>query len=222
VQKVASPTIRNSATLGGNLTQDTRCKFVDKSELWRKSVGFCMKKDGDVCRVAPGSSKCLATFCSDLAPALIVLDAEVVLQNGDQQRIVELKNFYQDNGQDYLLKAPSEILVEVRIPENTALKSCYEKLRLRGGLDFPEAGVAFSLEKRGDMHVFKTAFASMSSHVLHFEKNIPCNADKIEIEKWIEEIYCELKPKDTMYSPPLYRKKAARNILKKIIKIFCN
>ena len=54
---VATPQIRNMATLGGNLCLDTRCNYYDQNYEWRKSIGFCLKKDGNICWVAPGSAK---------------------------------------------------------------------------------------------------------------------------------------------------------------------
>src|SRR5437899_11666462 len=68
---VATPQIRNMATLGGNLCLDTRCNYYDQNYEWRKSIGFCLKKGGDTCWVAPGSSKCLAVSSTDAAPALM-------------------------------------------------------------------------------------------------------------------------------------------------------
>ena len=76
---VSSPPLRNAGTIGGNLCVDTRCNYYNQSEFWRASVGYCMKKDGDVCLVAPGSDVCWAVSSSDTAPVMIALDAEVTL-----------------------------------------------------------------------------------------------------------------------------------------------
>ena len=54
---VSSPPLRNAGTMGGNLCVDTRCNYYNQSEFWRASIGYCMKKDGDICLVAPGSSR---------------------------------------------------------------------------------------------------------------------------------------------------------------------
>jgi 4-hydroxybenzoyl-CoA reductase subunit beta len=74
---VSSPPLRNAGTIGGNLCVDTRCNYYNQTEFWRASVGYCMKKDGDVCLVAPGSDKCWALSSSDTAPVMIALGAEV-------------------------------------------------------------------------------------------------------------------------------------------------
>ena len=71
---VSSPQLRKMGTLGGNLCVDTRCTYYNQNYPWRKSLGFCMKKDGDVCWVARSSPKCLAVSSSDCAPVMIALD----------------------------------------------------------------------------------------------------------------------------------------------------
>ena len=76
---VSTPQLRNMGTLGGNVCVDTRCNYYNQSYEWRRSIGFCMKKDGDICLVAPGSARCWAVSSSDTAPVLWALGAEVTL-----------------------------------------------------------------------------------------------------------------------------------------------
>src|SRR5207237_404578 len=73
---VSSPQLRNAGTLGGNVCVDTRCNYYNQSYEWRKAVGFCMKKDGDICLVAPGSARCCALSSSDTAPVLWALGGQ--------------------------------------------------------------------------------------------------------------------------------------------------
>ena len=74
---MASPILRNMGTMGGNICLDTRCLWYNQSLQWRKSCGFCIKKDGDLCHVAPGGKKCWAAFSADTPAALLCLNAEV-------------------------------------------------------------------------------------------------------------------------------------------------
>src|SRR5947207_1116131 len=74
---VASPILRNMGTLGGNICLDTRCLWYNQSLLWRTSCGFCIKKDGDICHVAPGGNFCWAAFSADTPAALLTLGAEI-------------------------------------------------------------------------------------------------------------------------------------------------
>ena len=99
---VATPQIRNMATLGGNLCLDTRCNYYDQNYEWRKSIGFCLKKDGDTCWVAPSSSKCMAVSSTDTAPALMALGARVRLVSCSGEREVPLTELYQNDGIHYI------------------------------------------------------------------------------------------------------------------------
>src|SRR6185312_7919014 len=80
---VSSPQLRNMGTIGGNVCVDTRCNYCNQSHEWRKAIGFCMKKDGDICLVAPGSSRCWAESSSDTAPVLWALQAQLRLVGAD-------------------------------------------------------------------------------------------------------------------------------------------
>ena len=148
---VATPQIRNMATLGGNLCLDTRCNYYDQNYEWRKSIGFCLKKDGDTCWVAPGSSKCLAVSSTDTAPALMALGARVRLVSRSGEREVPLAELYQNDGIHYIRRQPNELLTEVLLDSAHGWKSSYWKLRRRGSFDFPVLSVAVAarISRRG-------------------------------------------------------------------------
>jgi 4-hydroxybenzoyl-CoA reductase subunit beta len=139
---VATPQIRNMATLGGNLCLDTRCNYYDQNYEWRKAINFCLKKDGDTCWVAPGSSKCMAVSSTDTAPALIALGARVRLVSRSGEREVLLADLYNNDGLDYIKRKSDEILAEVMLDSLHGWKSTYWKLRRRGSFDFPALSVA--------------------------------------------------------------------------------
>ena len=140
--QVATPQIRNMATLGGNLCLDTRCNYYDQNYEWRKAIDFCLKKDGTVCWVAPGSSKCMAVSSTDTAPALIALGARVRLISQSEQREILLTDLYNNDGLDYIKRRPDEILAEILLDNLHNWKSTYWKLRRRGSFDFPVLSVA--------------------------------------------------------------------------------
>ena len=145
VREVATPLVRESATLGGNLLLETRCFFFNQSEFWRASLGYCLKADGDACHVVPQKERCYATFSGDLAPALAVLDAEVEVAGASGRRRLALMNLY-DHGGDGIHRhtiAPGELVVAVHLPRTARQrKGSYLKLRVRPAFDFPELGVA--------------------------------------------------------------------------------
>jgi 4-hydroxybenzoyl-CoA reductase subunit beta len=139
---VSTPQLRNMGTLGGNVCVDTRCNYYNQSYEWRRAIGFCMKKDGDICLVAPGSSRCWAVSSSDTAPVLWALGAEATLVGQAGERRIPISDLFRDDGIDYLGKASDEILTELRLPPVDGWRATYWKLRRRGAFDFPVLGVA--------------------------------------------------------------------------------
>jgi 4-hydroxybenzoyl-CoA reductase subunit beta len=142
---VSSPPLRNVGTIGGNLCVDTRCTYYNQTEFWRASIGYCMKKDGDVCLVAPGSKTCWALSSSDTAPVMVALGAEVGLTGPDGERRIPVDQLFGRDGIDYLAKRPEEILTEIHVPDRRGWRTTYRKLRRRGSIDFPILGVAAAL-----------------------------------------------------------------------------
>jgi 4-hydroxybenzoyl-CoA reductase subunit beta len=140
--QVATPHLRNMGTLGGNLCLDTRCNYYDQNYEWRKSIDFCLKKDGRICWVATGSPKCLAVSSTDTAPALLALGATVTLVSATGTRQIAASDLYQNDGIHYLTRRPDEILTAIDIPSMQGWRSVYWKLRRRGAFDFPVLSVA--------------------------------------------------------------------------------
>jgi 4-hydroxybenzoyl-CoA reductase subunit beta len=150
---VASPVLRQMGTLGGNICLDTRCLWYNQSLMWRKSCGFCIKKDGDLCHVAPGGTKCWAAFSADTPPALLCLGAEIEIAGPLGVRRTALKDFYTNIGDARMKLEKNELLTRVFLPVSSAgYCGAYRKLRIRGSIDYPLAGVAVSW-KRSNGHV---------------------------------------------------------------------
>jgi len=145
---IAGPTHRNMGTVGGNLCLDTRCIYYNQSDWWRSANGFCLKHRGEVCHVAPQGQRCHAAFSGDLAPALLVLGAEVEIAGADGRRRIPLSQLYVEDGRAHLALQSGEIVVAVHLPSN-APASTYLKVRQRGAVDFPLAGVAAALAMKG-------------------------------------------------------------------------
>jgi 4-hydroxybenzoyl-CoA reductase subunit beta len=143
---VSTPHLRRMGTLGGNLCLDTRCTYYDQNYHWRKSIDFCMKKDGAICWVAPNSPRCWAVSSSDTAPVAVALRAQLKLISSSGERSVEAGEFFRDDGILYLTRRPDEIVSSIEFPALDGWQMTYAKLRRRGSFDFPILGVAAAVK----------------------------------------------------------------------------
>jgi len=139
---ISTPILRNMGTIGGNLLLDTRCNYYDQNYEWRKGINFCLKKDGDICWVAPGSAKCWAVQSSDLVPVMVAIGAKLRFVSTLGERVIDATGLYNDDGIDYQRKRPDELLVDIQLPATNGWRASYKKLRRRGAFDFPVLGVA--------------------------------------------------------------------------------
>lgn len=143
---VGSPQLREMGTLGGNLCLDTRCYFYNQSDTWRKCRPTCIKMGGDVCNAIGAGKKCFAVFSGDMAPALIALNARIVLHSARGEREIPLDEFYSGDGAKPIVKQPDEIMVRIEIPSQPkGTVGTYSKYRIRKSIDYPLAGVAMML-----------------------------------------------------------------------------
>jgi 4-hydroxybenzoyl-CoA reductase subunit beta len=142
-EMVAAPPLQAMGTVAGNLCLNTRCFYYNQSSFWRQARGACYKTGGDRCHVVKGGKRCLATYQGDMAPALIALGATLRVVSTGSEREIPLAELYTGKGKRPLALKPEEIVAEVRVPAPVdGLAGDYQKLRFRGSLDFPLAGVA--------------------------------------------------------------------------------
>jgi xanthine dehydrogenase YagS FAD-binding subunit len=156
--EVASPQIRNQGTLGGNISQDTRC--------WYYRGGFpCYRAGGNTCYADTpdgmnrehaifGATRCAAVSPSDTAPALVALEARLVIRNTAGTREVAAEDYF--IGPDYDISrlnilGPGDVLTEIRLPPTWAGATFYfEKVRDRPVWDFPLVNIAAALRLTGE------------------------------------------------------------------------
>ena len=144
---VAGPLQRNMGTIGGNLCLETRCRWYNQSYFWRQSLGGCLKKDGDICHVAPGGKFCWAAWSGDSAPAFLTLDTELEIAGVSGTRRISLRDFYKNDGKDRIALARNELLTAVHVPPHmSGRRGVYHKLRVRDSIDYPLAGVAVVMQ----------------------------------------------------------------------------
>jgi 4-hydroxybenzoyl-CoA reductase subunit beta len=155
--RVAGPQIRNQATIGGNLCLDTRCTYYNQSLFWRQALGFCLKKEGDVCHVTRVGKKCVAAASADTPPPLITLRARVDLAGPSGERTLAVEDFFVADGEWNTVRAPDELVVRVRIPLRPGQRASYQKLRQRNAIDFPLLSVAAAADLAEDGTVERLA-----------------------------------------------------------------
>ena len=151
---VASPQIRNQGTVGGNVSQDTRCWYY-------RSGWSCYRAGGNICYADTPSAinrehaifdanRCVAVNPSDTAPALIALDAKMVIRSSGRERVVDAENYFIGPSIDIMrmtVLRPGELLTAIRVPATWAGAEFYfEKVRERQVWDFPLVNVAAALK----------------------------------------------------------------------------
>ena len=216
---VAGPTIRTMGTLGGNLCLDTRCRYYNQSFFWRKANDFCLKKDGDVCHVAPGGSFCWAAFSGDTAPALLLHEAELELVSPQGPRRVALADFYGSDGRWSVGTEPGglrpgELLLRVHLPLPPQGSACvYEKLRVRDSIDYPLVGLALRVDwadeaarKIGTIAMALTAVNPRPERVGGLESLAGAKLDLAAVAHLQRQAHRTGKPMRTTVADPAYRR----------------
>jgi len=225
---VASPVLRNMGTIGGNICLDTRCLWYNQSLTWRKGCGFCIKKDGDLCHVAPGGTRCWAVFSGDTPPALLCLDAEVEIASAGGTRRVALRDFYTGLGDNYRRLHPNELVTRVFLPASAAdYRGVYRKLRVRGSIDYPLAGVAVVMKRSNG----QVADARIGITAVNPAPLLVQGAGELLLGKAVDEALAEAvgdlaariaKPLTTSALTPEYRREMIRVFTKRAVLALAN
>jgi 4-hydroxybenzoyl-CoA reductase subunit beta len=220
---VASPVLRNMGTIGGNICLDTRCLWYNQSLTWRKGCGFCIKKDGDLCHVAPGGTKCWAAFSGDTPPALLCLKAEIEITGPSGVRRIALNDFYTGLGDTYRKLQSNELVTRVFLPAASAdYPGVYRKLRVRGSIDYPLAGVAVVM-KRSNGHV---SDARVGMTAVNPAPLLVKGAEEMLVGKAVDDALAEAvgdlaartaKPLTTSALTPEYRREMIRVFTKRAV-----
>lgn len=220
---VASPILRNMGTLGGNICLDTRCLWYNQSLTWRKGCGFCIKKDGNICHVAPGGDTCWAAFSGDTPPALLCLDAEIEIAGPSGTRRVPLRDFYTGVGDNFRKLEKNELLTRIFLPQSSAgWHGVYRKLRVRGSIDYPLAGVAVSLRrKNGHVEDVRLALTAVNAAPVLVKGAREAMAGRV-VDEAVVEHAAELaartaKPLTTSALTPEYRREMIRVFTKRAL-----
>jgi 4-hydroxybenzoyl-CoA reductase beta subunit len=148
---VGAPPIRHVATIGGNICQNSRCLFYNQSEAWRKEQAACLKAGGDRCLAVPGSKRCFSVYQGDLAPAIIALGGELVIQKKGASRRIAAEGFFTGKGERPVDLADNEVVTELFLPLAPRMAgSSYRKMRMRPAIDYPITAAAVLVTLNGD------------------------------------------------------------------------
>jgi 4-hydroxybenzoyl-CoA reductase subunit beta len=186
---VAGPQLRNMGTIGGNLCLDTRCTYYNQTYFWRSALGFCLKKDGDVCHVTKVGRKCVAAHSADTPPVLITLGAVVDLVSTEATRTVSVADFFVADGIENTVRGWNEIVARVRIPlPPPSLRMAFRKVRQRNAIDFPLLNLAVAADidetgTTGDIRIVVSALGSRPRVISGLDRvavGRPLDADTID------------------------------------------
>ena len=232
---IAGPTQRNMGTVGGNLCLDTRCIFYNQSEWWRDANQHCLKTTGTVCHVAPKSrGACFATFSGDLAPALLILDAEVDIAGPVGRRTMPLSSLYigyarQDepvtethgDGKYFLSLRPGEFVTAVRAKNSPGLRSAYDKIRIRRSIEYPVTGVAVALRRERDaLADLRVAFTGTNPRPVLLEGTAELCGGALDarVFKGLDELVRDqIMSMKTTFTPGHYRRRVAGVLARRLL-----
>lgn len=221
---VGGPHHRAMGTLGGNVCLDTRCRYYNQTYFWRKSLGFCIKKDGTVCHVVRGGSKCVAAASNDSAPALIALEATIHLLGPKGERRVPAADFYTADGVKNTVLEPGEIVVRVAVPVVSGRRSAFEKLRRRGAIDFPLLSVAARADWDGEdrsrlrgVDVVVSALGARPRRVRAAAKVAPGTPTSGLARSLAEAAFAECKPLTNLDEDAEWRREMIRVLVRKAL-----
>ncbi|MBV9746157.1 MAG: xanthine dehydrogenase family protein subunit M, partial [Acidobacteriia bacterium] len=178
-EAAASPQIRNQGTIGGNISQDTRCWYYRGG--WK-----CYRAGGNICfadtptainreHAILGADRCVAVNPSDTAPALIALDAKMVIRNSRGERVVNAEDYFIGPGTDITrmtILRPGDLLTAIRIPGDWAGTQFYfEKVRDRNVWDFPLVNIASAaVFSGGNIERIRIALNGVAAHPVRLKK----------------------------------------------------
>jgi 4-hydroxybenzoyl-CoA reductase subunit beta len=224
---IAGPGHRSAATLAGNLCLDTRCIFYNQSEWWRAANGYCLKRGGTVCHVAPQGKRCHAAFSGDLAPALLVRGAEVDLSSTRGTRRLALADLYRDDGAAHLTLARDEVLTGVRVPAAPPnLRSAYRKARTRGAMDFPLAGVAVGLSvHEGMLSALRVAITGTNSNPILLagcDEFVGRSVDAELLAQLGKLVQKQVSPMRSTVTQSNYRRQVAAVLAQRLVRELCD
>ncbi|NLG61782.1 MAG: 4-hydroxybenzoyl-CoA reductase subunit beta [Candidatus Cloacimonetes bacterium] len=209
---VAGPQLRNMGTIGGNLCLDTRCTYYNQTYFWREALGFCLKKDGDVCHVTKVGKKCVAAHSADTPPALMTIGGVVDLASVEGERSLPVSEFFVADGMENTLRGWNELVTRVRVPlPKPGTRATYVKLRQRASIDFPLLSIAVAGDFEGDvvqdLRIVVSALGSRPRQLSGLEKIVAGQrlTDEV-VDAVAERAFAQCHPLENIIVDPEWRR----------------
>lgn len=192
---VASPQIRNMATLGGNILQDRRCMYFNQTADWRRSIDSCFKTGGEICHQVKKSSVCKAIYYSDIAPVLLALNATAtIIEKGVEKEISVEELILKHSIKNGTVKNTDMLVKSFKFKYYADSYNKFYKYSVRQSIDFPTMNIAIFFnpyeKENNDQHlrIFIGAVSSYPIELKETENSIVnylcesnCNVDINEI-----------------------------------------
>lgn len=201
--RIASPQIRNMATFGGNILQERRCKYFNRSKRWREGIDPCFLINGDRCYQIPKSDHCCALYYSDLATPLMAYRAVLEIWGKEGLQKMEIEKLFNYDGTRNIKKG--EILTGIFLPlPYPKTRAVFIKESIRASLDFPVVNLAVvyspNIKKIG---IVVGAMAPYPLRLSDTEESFSrlINVNTVDVVKTLSEMaYEELKKKRLLIS----------------------
>jgi 4-hydroxybenzoyl-CoA reductase subunit beta len=188
---ISGPQLRRMGTIGGNVCLDTRCTYYNQTLFWRKSLGYCLKKDGTACHVVKGGTRCVAAHSADAATALLPLEAELRIIGPEAERTTQITSLFTSDGVWNRRMEAGELLVSIRVPRPApTTRHSFQKLRARDSIDFPMLNVAVRVDFASDGSVedLQMAASALGSYPRKLGKLVDIAGGKTLTGDVIEEL----------------------------------
>lgn len=219
---VGDPQLQAMGTVGGNLCQDTCCLYYNRQPMWRQSLDPCHKLGGKTCHAVKGSKNCWATYCGDLAPALLVLDASIKISGPNEDKVIALNELFSGDGQKPQTLSPDQLVTAIHVPPlQPQTGGTYLKMRVRKTIDYPLLGVAVGLTLKPSDHACEKLSVALTGVekapiFLDGKEALGKGRDLAEaIESLAEDAYQQAHPINNTYGySPKYRREMVKIYVK--------
>lgn len=221
IKTIGSVQHRAAGTIAGNICLEPRCWYFNRSDLWRRAQEPCLKVGGRACYIAKSKSakRCFAIFSGDSAAALLTLEAQVKIFNGQCEEVKPLSEIYNNEGREHIKLGANSVLTRIIVPKPQPMSvDAYSKFRLRDGVDFPIAGVAVRivLKSRNEIEFLNVGITGVCSkpELVKIDTCQGMDPASLDIESVSKEVVSQLM----VIKHPRFSASAKKDIVRSLVK----